>query len=140
MRTYKHWEEEIAQKLLMKRLELQSLCYSTPAERENAYSSEYLLERKGHGHLNGRRKNHNKEKRSRSYGVQGNPYNQAVIAERLGVTKTCLHNWEYGKTTPNSWLMWQKWAKVLNTEFKISLSNTSNKSQEISEIIQRSFK
>ena len=71
--------------------------------------------------------------------VQDGPYSQRSIARQLGITATCLHNWEYGKNRPGSWFLWKKWARSLQTEFKISLSNTSDKSKEISEIIQRSF-
>ena len=71
--------------------------------------------------------------------VRDGPYNQRFIARKIGVTAVCLHNWEYGISSPGSWHLWEKWAKSLKTEFKISLCSTSNKSQETAKIIQRTF-
>ena len=98
----KVWEEEAAQKLLMRRMDLQIT--------------------KDHGW------------------VQHGDYNQASVAKKIGVTPVCLHNWEYGKTTPNSWTVWKKWAKILDIKFEINLIEPVDKSQEVAEIIQRNFK
>ena len=71
--------------------------------------------------------------------VQDGPYSQRSIARRIGVTAVCLHKWEYGKSTPGCWYLWKRWAKALQTEFRVTLFYTSNKSQEIAKTIQRTF-
>ena len=105
MRTYKNWEEEVAQKLLMRRLALQKI-------KDGGWVH--------HGH-----------------------YSQRAIAKKLGVTAACLHNWEYGKTTPHSWTVWERWANTLYTKFEIilvDLPSSEDRKEKLAELIQRSFK
>ena len=97
-----------------------------------------MLPRRADGPLTGRRKKYN-TRASQTYNFKGNPYNQASIARKLGVTKSCLHNWEYGKSTPGSWEIWERWAKALNTKFEVNLIDLPDRTTEIAETIQRTF-
>lgn len=47
-----------------------------------------------------------------------NPWSQAVIAERVGVSQVTLSQWECGARTPLNLEKYQKWCSVLGTTYE----------------------
>jgi DNA-binding XRE family transcriptional regulator len=122
MITDKEWEKQIAQELLFARLELQK----TGTRVNTRVNCRGNIVQRNVG-IN-------------PYTIHNSHYTQAAIAKRIGISQTRLHNWEYGKSTPDSWVMWKKWARALGKVFELRIADKKDNKEQIALNIQRNFK
>ena len=46
---------------------------------------------------------------------------QSTVAQHIGVTGSCVSQWELGVSYPQSWSRWQQWADAVGEKLTISL-------------------